>query len=275
MGAYWQEIADKNSTGKQVAFLKSVLKTEGLILDLCCGTARHSLSLIKDGYCMVGLDISASLLRIAGEKAAEAHVNLPLVRGDMQYLPFKSQIFSAVISMDTSFGYLQSETEDTQSLAEAARTLSTEGLLLIDVFNRGHLTRNFRKEQHRHFRNARMRLQGAAVPLIRGFLAPIFPHLFRWKDYPSFYLLQNRTLSDDGEWLEDSWVIYDKKTKKIRRFRHTVRLYSSERLEALLAEAGFQVVRVYGDYEMQNFSEDSRRLIIVAQRQSRIIFQVE
>jgi SAM-dependent methyltransferase len=268
MGVYWEEIADKSSTNRQVAFLNSVLSPKGLILDLCCGTARHSIPLTKEGYRMVGLELSASLLRIAREKAAEAHVNLPLVRGDMRYLPFKPEAFSAVASMDTSFGYLRSESEDLQSLAETARVLAADGLLLIDVFNREHLIRNRERKQHHHFRNAFVRFQNAAVPLIRGFLAPLFLRLFRWKDYPSFCLLQNRMLSDDGERLEDSWIIYDKKKRLIRRFHHSVRLYSSERLAALLAEAGFQVGMVYGDYEMQSFGEDSRRLIVIAQRKT-------
>jgi ubiquinone/menaquinone biosynthesis C-methylase UbiE len=267
MSVYWAEIADKNSTTRQVNFLKNVLKTEGLILDLCCGTARHSISLSEQGYCMVGLDTSANLLRIARETATEAHVNLPLVRCDMRYLPFKPKVFSAMISMDTSFGYLRSEREDTQSIAETARTLAANGLLLIDVFNREHLIRNYRKKQNPHVRKAITRFQTATATLPHGFLAPIYFRLFRWKAYPSFYMLQNRTLADNGENVQDSWVIYDKKKKKIRIFHHAVRLYSLEQLEALLAEAGFQVMRVYGDYEMQSFSLDSRRIIINAQRQ--------
>jgi SAM-dependent methyltransferase len=268
MGVYWEEIADESSTNRQVAFLNSVLTTKGLVLDLCCGTARHSIWLSKEGYRIIGLDLSANLLRIAREKAAEAHVNVPLVRGDMRYLPFKPEAFSAVASMDTSFGYLRSESEDLQTLAETARALVADGLLLIDIFNREHLIWNRKRKQHRHFHNSFVRLQRAAVPLFRGFLAPIFLRLFRWKDYPSFCMLQHRTLSDDGERLDDSWIIYDKKKKLIKRFHHSVRLYSSERLEALLAEAGFQVVKVYGDYEMQSFGEDSRRLIIIAQHKT-------
>ena len=201
-------------------------------------------------------------------------MDLPLVRGDMRYLPFKPHAFSAVASMDTSFGYLRSESEDQQSLAETARVLAADGLLLIDVFNKAHLIRNHRRKQHRHFRNAFARFQRAAVPLIRGFSAPLFLRLFRWKDYLSFCLLQNRTLSADGEWLEDSWIIFDKKTKLIRMFRHTVRLYTSGRLEELLAEAGFIVVRVYGDYELQGFGGDSRRLIVIAKRKP-ITLQVD
>jgi ubiquinone/menaquinone biosynthesis C-methylase UbiE len=264
MGIYWAEIADRNSTTRQVTFLRNILKTEGLILDLCCGTARHSVPLSKEGYRMVGLDISTSLLTIAREKATEAHVNLPLIRGDMRHLPFKHKVFSAVISMDTSFGYLRSESEDTQSLAEAARILATDGLLLIDVFNPERLIRNYRKKQTSRLRNASIRFQKATLPLIRTFIAPLCFRLFRWKEYPSFYMLQNRTLDIEGETTQDSWIIFDKKTKEIRFFRHAVRLYSFERLQSLLEKAGFQVKWVYGDYEMQNFGQDSHRLIMVA-----------
>ncbi|MBT0160164.1 hypothetical protein G4O51_09285 [Candidatus Bathyarchaeota archaeon A05DMB-2] len=72
MGVCWAEIADRRPMIRQVNFLKSALKTKSLILDLCCGTTHHSILLGKEGYHMIGLDMS--LLRIAEEKAAEAHM---------------------------------------------------------------------------------------------------------------------------------------------------------------------------------------------------------
>jgi ubiquinone/menaquinone biosynthesis C-methylase UbiE len=272
MGVYWAEIADKNSTTKQVTFLKSVLKKEGLILDLCCGTARHSILLSREGYYMVGLDVSARLLAIARKKAAEAQVNLPLVRCDMRCLPFKPKVFSAVISMDTSFGYLQSDHEDTQSLAETKRVLAADGLFLIDVFNRERLIRSYRKKQEQRLHNGSTRFEEETLskkdfpPLIRSFVTPLYFRLSGWKEYPSFYMLQNRMLDDKGETVHDSWLIYDKKTGETRFFRHVVRLYSLELLQSLLHKAGLQVEKVYGDYEMQKFSSDSSRLIIAARR---------
>ncbi|MGD0996319.1 MAG: class I SAM-dependent methyltransferase [Candidatus Bathyarchaeia archaeon] len=102
MGVYWAEIADQNSTERQTQFIKNTLKENGLVLDLACGTGRHLIPLSKEGYNMVGLDISLNLLKIA--KNRWSHIQL--VRGDTRCLPFKAGAFSATVSMDTSFGYL-------------------------------------------------------------------------------------------------------------------------------------------------------------------------
>jgi ubiquinone/menaquinone biosynthesis C-methylase UbiE len=102
MGKYWAEIADQNSTDCQVKFVKSTLKPDGLVLDLACGTGRHIIPLSKEGYNMVGLDVSSNLLRIAKKQEGDVQ----LIKADMRFLPFAAEAFSAAVSMDTSFGYL-------------------------------------------------------------------------------------------------------------------------------------------------------------------------
>jgi len=89
MGNYWAEIADKNQTERQIQFLKSQLTPEGYVLDIACGTGRHTIALNKMGFKVVGLDVSARLLRIAKQRQNEIQV----VRGDMRFIPFKPAVF--------------------------------------------------------------------------------------------------------------------------------------------------------------------------------------
>src|ERR1039457_5789725 len=98
MGVYWAEIADQSQTEAQLIFLKTQLKPDGYVLDLACGTGRHSIPLSQQGFSMVGLDVSANLLRIANMRGR----GVQLVRGDMRFLPFKSEAFTAAVSMDRS-----------------------------------------------------------------------------------------------------------------------------------------------------------------------------
>jgi ubiquinone/menaquinone biosynthesis C-methylase UbiE len=233
MGKYWAEIAAKNTTQEQINFLKSALKPEGLILDIACGTARHSIALGKEGYSMVGLDVSVKLLRIAKKHSSQ----LELVRADMRFLPFKPETFSAAVSMDTSLGYLPSEADDAQSLNEARRVLRQDGGLIVDVFNRKRLMDKY---------------MGKAPS----------PKLI---EYPSFFLMQTRTISDNGNWLCDLWKVREKETEQLRIFEHKVRLYERDHLEALLEKAGFAVRQVFGDYEGEKFTPNSPRLILIAE----------
>jgi SAM-dependent methyltransferase len=227
-----------------------------LILDLACGTGRHLIGLSKEGYDVVGLDISLNLLRIAKSRWSGAQ----LVRGDMRFLPFKPEAFSAAISMDTSFGYLPSEVDDMQSLSELRETVNHGGVFNIDVFNRERLILKYKT-------NRLIDFKWILLPTLlkpNRFAKWILFRFFSWKEYPSFLLLQKRTVDADVKQLHDLWVIHDKEDGQIRVFSHSVRLYEMNHLQWMLENAGFTVSQVYGDYKGQSFSSNSSRLILIA-----------
>lgn len=257
MGFYWAEISDQNQTSQQIEFIKKFATGNGVILDLSCGTGRHMISLSEDDFDMVGLDLSPNLLKIAKNRWRR----IQLVRGDMRCLPFKVGAFSAVVSMDTSFGYLPSEKDDVLSLGEVHETLSQGGLLIVDVFNRERLMLKYNINRHKE-------LKWIFLPILLKFNNPlanlVLFRFFKWREYPSFFLLQKRSVNAVGDTLSDMWVIYDKAQGQIRVFRHVARLYDLKGLQVLLEKAGFVVKHVYGDYDGQRFSVNSSRLIVVA-----------
>ncbi|MDH5495026.1 MAG: methyltransferase domain-containing protein, partial [Candidatus Bathyarchaeota archaeon] len=198
LNEYWAEIVDARSTEKEVEFLENVIKTKGLLLDLCCGTGRHSILLSRKGWKVIGLDISASLLRIAKKKMSGKDIRLPLVRGEMRHLPFQSETFAAVINMFTSFGYLPSKKEDVKSLKEVARILQQDGSFLMDIANRDHVLNVFKKKD--------------------------------WGEFPHFYMLEKRALDVEGSRLYSQWIFVDKNSGKTRTFDHNLRLFSFPQL---------------------------------------------
>lgn len=235
MGQFWAEIADESQTQRQIQFLKTQLRLEGCVLDVACGTGRHTIALCQAGFEVVGLDISVNLLKIAKKHGASV-----LVRGDMQFLPFKNGAFAAAVSMDNSFGYLPSEKDDQQCLEEVKRVLKADGLFVLDVFNRIKLADKYNSV--------------AASPKLR--------------EYPSFMLQQERTVSTDGVWLCDHWIVKQRSDGHVRVFNHIARLYTFAQLERMLTEAGFSVETVLGDYEQQPFIGDSPRLILITKAES-------
>jgi SAM-dependent methyltransferase len=251
ISSYWAEIAQANDTEKQLAFVKNNFGNEGFILDLNCGSGRHTIPLSKAGYDMVGLDISPRLLKIAKLKAAEGDASLALVRADMRFLPFRDDVFSGVVSLDSSFGYLPSEDEDLKSFREVRRTLTEPGVFLVDVFNGDHL---LHRRRNFGFRD-----------LFFGLAQfPQFSSLFQWHEYRSFYLLQKRNVIEKGEKMRDVWVFREKKSGKIAIVQHVVRLYQFSLLQTLLTKSSLRVVKTFGGYEGQVFRGDSKRLIIIA-----------
>ena len=253
MGVYWAEIADQNQTERQVQFIKKILKVKGLVLDVACGTGRHLIPLGKSGFDIIGLDISLKLLRIAKSRLRDARV----VQADMRFLPFKPQAFSAAISMDTSFGYLPNEQDDIQSLKALRETLRQNGVLIVDVFNRHLLIQKYKRK----------RLKWVFLPTLmnpNSLAKRLLFLFFKWKEYPSFFLLQKRTVTKKGKELRDLWTVCDKTDGQLRVFEHVARLYTLSGLKCLLEKAGFKVMETYGDYEKQSLVIDSSRLIFIA-----------
>jgi SAM-dependent methyltransferase len=255
MDKYWAEIADRNSTQKQVEFVKEKLKAKGWILDLACGTGRHSVLLSIEGYDMVGLDLSLNLLKIARNRGS----NIQVVMGDMRFLPFKTKALSAAISLDTSFDYLPSEQDDLQSLRTLRDTLLQDSLFIVDVFNREQLILKYKNRRAAKLKWAFLPALLKPNRLIRWTLF----RLYKWKEYPSFFLLQKRTISTNCSTLNDLWVICDKHQGQTRVFQHNVRLYEPKQLQLLFEKAGFTINRIYGDYDNQPFDPNSYRLIFL------------
>ena len=95
----------------------------GRCLDLCCGTGLHLPTLLRLGWDVTGVDISADQLRLARERAGNA---VQLLLADATALPFEDEQFDAVLSMFThtdvdEFGVL---------VREAVRMLRPGGVLV-------------------------------------------------------------------------------------------------------------------------------------------------
>jgi len=234
MGADWEAITNTRDTENEADFIKNALATKGIVLDLCCGTARHSIALSKRALNVVGVDVSRNLLAIASTRVKQAGVKLPLVRADMRFFPFRDGVFCAVISMFTSFGYLPSESEDALGLLEINRTLKRRGKFLLDLANRDHIVRTFRERD--------------------------------WAEFEPFYMLERRSLDLRGSKLTSQWALVRKNTGKVESVEHNVRLYSFVRIEQLLNDAGLAIRNVYGGYEKQEFTLDTSRMITVAEK---------
>jgi SAM-dependent methyltransferase len=254
---YWEEIADSRPTQEQVNFVKEKIDPSGLFLDLGCGNGRHTVPLSKTGYCVIGLDVSPCLLQAAKQKAIDIGKKATLVRADMRHLPFRTKTFTAVISLDTSFGYVPTHDSVQQILGEIAQTLTGNGVFLLDIFNQERVLQLYSK-------NFFFRLRPFLFRLIAHF--SFLRRLSRWREYSSFWMLQQRSVVENGNRLRDIWVFRDKRTGKVSLAEHAVWLYSLKDLDALLLKAGFQIQDVYGNYERAEFRKDSNRLIVISHK---------
>jgi 2-polyprenyl-3-methyl-5-hydroxy-6-metoxy-1,4-benzoquinol methylase len=105
------------------------------ILDIGCGTGRHSVELARRGYRMTGVDLSDSQIARAREKAAVAGVAVDLRVGDARELAFQAEFGLAILICEGAFPLMETDEENYRILQGAARALRPGGKLILTTLN--------------------------------------------------------------------------------------------------------------------------------------------
>jgi SAM-dependent methyltransferase len=106
------------------------------VLDVGSGAGRHARAFQALGARRVGLDLSATLLRVA-----RGVTDAPLVRADMRRIPIRQGSMDLTVSLFTSFGYFEHDEEHAAALREMVGTLRPGGWLVIDFLNAAEVRR--------------------------------------------------------------------------------------------------------------------------------------
>jgi SAM-dependent methyltransferase len=219
---------DDRAAAIESRFIQRALSLQpgDLVLDLCCGTGRHSAALRDLRVMPVGLDLSAELLDVArGRK-----VDLMLVRGDMRKVPFRT-VFDAALSLFTSFGYFDDD-GNRAVLREVASVLKPGGKLFVDHINREHVIRNLVPRSERN----------------EGGMQIVEERRF---DAQSERLMKEVSITDSAG---------------TRSYTESVRVFEPEELREIIVEPGFKVLETFGDFEGHPCGPENPRLIIVARK---------
>jgi SAM-dependent methyltransferase len=100
------------------------------VLDVACGAGRHARAFMSAGARCFGLDLSATLLRMARQVT-----DAPLIRADMRWLPVRPASMDLTVNLFTSFGYFEQDAEHTAALNEMISTVRPGGWFVIDFLN--------------------------------------------------------------------------------------------------------------------------------------------
>jgi 2-polyprenyl-3-methyl-5-hydroxy-6-metoxy-1,4-benzoquinol methylase len=105
------------------------------VLDLACGTGRHSLELARRGFSVVGIDISPELLEVAEAEAEEHSLDASFLAADLRELDFEEE-FDFVLNLnDGAIGYLETEAENHRAFEVIAAALRPGGGNLLQLPN--------------------------------------------------------------------------------------------------------------------------------------------
>ena len=218
----------------EVDFLEKALAPPpgASLLDIPCGSGRHSVELARRGYRMTGIDLSADFLKDARARAAEAQVKLDLRQGDMRDPNLRTDAFDGAFCFGNSFPYLD-RLSVTTFLAALSRAIRQEGRLVIDT--------------------------GCAAESILPTLLPQ-----RWHRFDDIILMSKASYIASASRLDIDYTFIQ--GSKIETRPSSSYVFTVAELTRMLAGAGFEVVSLAGGFAGERYELGSPRLVLTAQR---------
>ena len=159
----WQEFFDRyapqyegevftRNTVDEVAFLVDLLDlpSGARILDVGCGTGRHSVALATRGFLMTGLDISAGMLAEARAAAAAAGVTIELVQADATDFRLPGRFDAAICLCEGAFTLIGDDDpveHDLAILANVRAAIAPGAPFVLTASNAMRLIREATREQ--------------------------------------------------------------------------------------------------------------------------------
>lgn len=105
------------------------------ILDVGCGTGRHSIELSKRGYTVTGIDLSESQLARAREKAKSAKLIIDFRKQDARDLPFNAEFDVAIMLCEGGFPLMETDEMNFEILKNVAKSLKIGGKFIFTTLN--------------------------------------------------------------------------------------------------------------------------------------------
>ena len=192
------------------------------ILDLACGKGRHAQIMNKMGYFVTGIDLSKSNIEEANQMAAK---DLEFFVHDMRK-PFRESFYDLVTNLFTSFGYFDTIEEHAEVLQNIRYNLKPGGLFILDYLNPHYVKKHLVEQEEK-------RIDGV-----------------------DFFI--KRTINMDT--VIKSIEVRD--GDREYHFEERVRLFSHSDFLRLFSQFNFEVLEVWGNYNLSRFSRSSPRQII-------------
>jgi 2-polyprenyl-3-methyl-5-hydroxy-6-metoxy-1,4-benzoquinol methylase len=201
------------------------------LLDLCCGMGRISLELAGRGFAVTGVDITESYLGAAKEDADREKLDIEFIREDARSFR-RPGFFDTAVNLYISFGYFENPRDDALVARNVYESLKPGGTFIIETLGKEIAVRDFTEAE--------------------------------WFERAGFMVLTEYTPVDSWSCLKNRWILINDKRRIEKTF--TQRLYAASELRALLEQAGFSRVELYGGWDETPYDNRAATLIAVGRK---------
>lgn len=207
-----------------------------LVAELGCGTGNITIPLSKQGYDMIGIDLSDQMLQKAQEKAKKNDLDILFLLQDMTEFELYGTVDS-VISICDSVNYILEDDEILDVFKLVNNYLNPNGIFIFDM------------NTEYKFRNI------------------LADNTFSDTSENSAYTLEN--FYDETEMINEfytNFFLEDEKTGLYKRFEeiHYERAYTIEKIKSLLEKSGLIFLDVFEELTFNKADEKSERIFFVA-----------
>lgn len=213
--------------------------TEGLVLDLGCGTGSITEMLAKKGYDMIGVDNSEDMLEIAAEKREKSGMDILYLMQDMREFELYGTV-GAAVSICDSINYIPEYEDLVQVFSLVNNYLDPDGIFIFDCN-----TEYKYKELLADNVIAENREDGS----------------FIWENY--YY--------EDERVNEYDLTLFIREGEQYTRYEetHYQRCYSLEEIKSAIERAGMKLEAVYDAFTKKAPEPDSERIYVIAREQGK------
>ncbi len=224
-----------------VDLLKEYGISDGLVLDLGCGTGNMTEFLAKAGYDMIGVDNAEEMLEIAMEKRAKSGHDILYLLQDMREFELYGTV-KAIVSICDSINYITEEEDLLEVFRLANNYLDPKGIFIFD-FNTVYKYREM--------------LGNQTIAEDREDCS------FIWDNY--YY--EDEQINE----YELSLFIKDQDSDLYRKYQemHYQKAYELDTIKGLVEESGLEYITAYDAFTRKQPTKESERIYVIAREKGK------
>ncbi len=205
-----------------------------LMLDLACGTGEFSTRFAKQGVSVIGVDISADMLSVARQKAAEQGTDILYLCQNAADLDLYGTVDGAICCLD-SLNHITDYKDFCKAIERVSLFLEKDRLFIFDV-----------NTPYKH-----KEILGDNVFLV---------------DSDVYCVWQNDFIGDNTVEINLDFFVPDGEIYYRTSECFCERAYTEKEIEHALKKAGFKIEAVYDDLTLNPPTDTSQRLIYVTRK---------